>query len=166
MKNDLKLTISQFSILHSQFRLDWAVRAEGQACAQPSPALLRGRVRVAQAVVPALPLSYSPVVGEIGLEPMTWRLSGVYARAVGVRCQTVVDPAGFEPAASAMPLRCAPGCATGPCAGMVRASCAGGFLPCGSTPGFEPGTNTFTACCSANELCVRPRGRGTPHPLD
>src|SRR5690242_21152909 len=50
--------------------------------------------------------------------------------------------------------------------GWVRASCAGGVLPCGSTPGFEPGTSTFTACCSTNELCVRPRDRGTSHPLE
>jgi hypothetical protein len=75
-------------------------------------------VRVAQAIVPALPLSYSPLVGEIGLEPITWRVSGVYARAVRVRRHLVVDPAGFEPAASAMPSRRAPGCATGPWAGM------------------------------------------------
>src|SRR6188508_3221689 len=90
---------------------------------------MNGGIQVTQAIVPALPLSYSPVVGEIGLEPITWRVSGVYARAVGVRRHSVVDPAGFEPAVSAMPSRRAPGCATGPWAGMVRASRAGGGSP-------------------------------------
>src|SRR5438045_1127108 len=82
-------------------------------------------VQVTQAIVPALPLSYSPVVGEIGLEPITWRVSGVYARAVRVRRHSVMDPAGFEPAASAMPSRCAPSCASGPGGGCCACESRG-----------------------------------------
>src|SRR4029079_4084468 len=122
-------------------------------------------VRVTQAIVPALPLSYSPVVGEIGVEPITWRISGVYAHAVGVRRHSMVDLAGFEPAASAMPSRRAPGCATGPYSGMGACKSCGQVLPRGSTPGLEPGADTLTACCS-NELCVCPRGWGTSPSLE
>ena len=69
------------------------------------------------------------MVGEIGFEPMIWRVSSVYACAVGVRCHTVVDPAGFEPAASAMPLRRAPGCTTGPYTGMGACELCGRGSP-------------------------------------
>ena len=56
------------------------------------------------------------------LLPDVWRVGLGAARPApsptrlsGVRYRFVVDPAGLEPAASAMPLRRAPGCATGPC---------------------------------------------------
>ena len=90
---------------------------------------VNGSVQVTQAIVPALPLSYSPVVGEIGVEPIIWRVSGVYAHAVGVRYHSMVDPAGFEPAASAMPSRRAPGCATGPYVGMGTCESCGQRSP-------------------------------------
>ena len=112
------------------YYLDGWLRAEDSALAtQSSARITEWRHTSCAGVVPALPLSYSPVVGEIGVEPITWRISGVYAHAVGVRRHSMVDPAGLEPAASAMPSRCAPGCATGPCAGMGACESCGQRSP-------------------------------------
>ncbi len=74
---------------------------------------MNGSVRVASASILALPLSYSPVDGEIGFEPMTKRLEGVYANAIRGRYHSMVDPAGFEPATSAVQVRHASICAIG-----------------------------------------------------
>jgi hypothetical protein len=71
-------------------------------------------VQVVQAIVPALPLSYSPVVGEIGVEPMTWRISGVYARAVGVRRRSYGGPGGDRTRGLRDAIAARSGCATGP----------------------------------------------------
>jgi hypothetical protein len=124
---------------------------------------VNGSVQVTQAIVPALPLSYSPVVGEIGVEPITWRISGVYAHAVGVRFHSMVDPAGFEPAASAMPSRRAPGCATGPSVGDGYVRVMRAVFPLAEAhQDSNLATTRQRRVALPTELCVCPRGRGTP----
>jgi len=96
--------------LHRHLRL----KAPERSAAPLRVKRVNGGVQVAQAVVPALPLSYSRLFGEAGVEPATWCISGVYARGIGARRHSMVDLAGFEPTASAMPLRRASNRATSP----------------------------------------------------
>ena len=45
---------------------------------------------------------------------------------------------------------------------MGACESCGRVSPCGVAPGLAPGACTFKACCSTDELCVRPHSWSTP----